>query len=350
MNVSSVTKLGIVLGALAGALWTLLPSSTALSQTDSVSRLNRISQTLRGGKLLEPDLVRQVSANPASINIEEKVDEWLASPDFYATMETWYKQIFRTPWLLNSDIEFLDQAPPGLRQSLAEEPVRLAMFVLQNDMPWSELLQTRLAMRNSLLERWYAGTDLAGAATNDWRPVWRAEHESGVLTLRSMHLRNPTTVVNRWRTHANQVLEQWACQTLHAVDVPVKEDDEAHGTDPNCVSCHRPLDGLGTFFARWDRAGNYNSSPTIDDRGFFYETTNKTHAGNGLKDLGKILGESRRYAQCVIDKTWEFLAGKSLTDADAKTRTDLMLQFWQSDYNLKKLIRAIVLSEEFQKK
>jgi hypothetical protein len=329
------------------AIIALLASSAAVAQTTLVDKLTRISLALRGGTLPSPELVTKAQSDPASVDLAAVVDEWLATPEFMTNMEIWHKQVFRTPYLERSDMELLDFAPAGLREALADEPVRMALFVIQNDMPYSTLLDSKLAMRNSVLSRFYANEDPTGAATDDWRPVWRDEKEMGVLTMKAMHLRNPTTVVNRWRTHANQVMQQWSCQTLEAVNVVAKEDDDAHGTDPNCVSCHRPLDGLGTFFSRWDRYGNFDNDADIDDRGTFYETSNLTHTGNGLVALGQILADSRRFAQCMVDKSWTFLAGRAMTEAETKARSDFLQAFWQSDYSMKSLLKTIVLSDAF---
>lgn len=321
---------------------------TAASAGELADRLTRISQALRGGIIPSAELILQADNDPKSVDVEKIVDGWLQSDEFMAHMRSWYDQQFRAPYLLDSPIEFLDNAPDGLRESLANESVEFALWVLSNNLPYTTLLESRFAVRNSMLERFYSGLDPTGADTTDWHPVWRENFDAGMLTLKSMHFRNPTTIVNRWRTHANQVLKTWSCQELEAaVDVEAKEDDETHGTDPACAGCHRPLDGIGTFFARWDRGGNFDPDPDIDDRGSYYETTSRTHQANGLNGLGKLISSSRRFAQCMVDKSWKFFAGRDMTKEEVVTRTDLLQSFWQSNYNMRTLIKAIVLSQEF---
>lgn len=331
------------------ALYATLFANSLLAN-DVADRLTRISQALRGGVNPSIELIDQANKDPKSIDFDKIVDGWLQGDEFYSNLRVWYQKLFRAPHLLKSDIEFLDNAPEGLRESLATEPVEFALWVVKNNMPYTALIESQLALRNAVLDSFYAGADPTGKDTANWYPVMRQENHAGVLTLKSMHYRNPTTIVNRWRTHANQVLQMWSCQVLEVnIDVAAAEDDETHGTDPACAGCHRPLDGIGTFFSRWDREGNFSNDSSIDDRGSYYETTAITHQANGLVGLGHLLANSKRFAQCMTEKSWEFLAGRDLAETETAIRSDLLQTFWQSNYDLKKLLKAIVLSPEFAK-
>ena len=140
---------------------------TVAAAGELADRLTRISQALRGGVLPDAALIQQANTAENSVDLDAIVDGWLSSDEFYAHMRDWYNQQFRAPYLLTSPIEFLDNAPPGLRESLADESVEFALWVLENNMPYTTLLESRLAVRNSMLERFYAGLDPTGAATDN---------------------------------------------------------------------------------------------------------------------------------------------------------------------------------------
>lgn len=323
-----------------------------------LKRMNRISIAIRNGKTLEPSLVARIKNDSSSI--ESIIDTWLESDEFLTTIDYWHRLTFKTE-TLRTIFRLRNLANPPkyfayFGRSLGEEPVRLGRYIVSNDLPYTEILTSRHAPQNNFLRYIYAkNNDLKDHPLNPedddtWELVEREEPHSGVLTMRSMHLRYPTNDTNRWRSHANQILSQWTCNKLKAVAIPGEkpEGDEAHGTNKLCAGCHIQLDGVANFFQYWDRDGLYNDLyPNVIDGGTLVLPGEEDIKGRGLKDLGKALAKSSTFSRCVPKKIYKFITGEEVPSEYRDEVNGWAKTFVKSNYNIKKLFKDIVVSKAF---
>lgn len=75
---------------------------------------------------------------------------------------------------------------------------------------------------------------------------------------------------------------------------------------------------------------------------FGWRGPNKT-GGNGLKDFGRMLGDSRRFSQCMAKRVYESVCMKKLDSAQYTTLVRLGDRFEALDYNMKSLYQDIAL-------
>ena len=147
----------------------------------------------------------------------------------------------------------------------------------------------------------------------------------------------PDATTNLNRKRANQVFRVAFCQSLaNTVSLPTLHASLAddHGTNPDCVGCHRRLDPMARFFDHW-------RPPTID--GSFAEWdpaaasagtvllggplgTDRSYPGNGDGDLGAIVIRQPEFPLCMADLAWQYVFGKEVA-LDEQTRQAMSARF-----------------------
>ncbi len=247
-----------------------------------------------------------------------------------------------------------------VKQSMVQEGARLAMEVVLNDEPYSQVVRADWTMRNGRLDHFYArlnGTlgELADPDSNRaWRRVERGEGHAGVL---STHMfLNFFYNGRRW---AQRAFESFACHEV-TPDYDLLDDHRGEtfasyrphpeaGPDMNvnagraCAACHVQLDGLSRVKDRWDNFGQYYSDNPVPQTVVFLG-----EKVDGVGEFGDVLGASNVFADCVANQAWEHFSGHRFQPDEVLLRKQLVRAFAESGQSFKALLRAIVGSDAYR--
>ena len=171
------------------------------------------------------------------------------------------------------------------QRAIAEEPLELIRYVVNNDRPYSEVLTADYVMMNPFTyevldgESWSGTFDAMDAS--DWRPGhirhyqinWAETLQSktgraylpaaGILSSPVFLLRYPSTDTNRNRARARWTyyyflgvdIERLAVRAMDAEELKTVTNPGAAGT--SCVGCHQLLDPVAGAFQSWGNASQF---------------------------------------------------------------------------------------------
>jgi len=339
------------------------PALVALGNRE---QLIRLSVDLRGVHPSEEELL----AIEADLDLyDQYVDRYLADPRFLDRVE----EILNTRMLTRDGRTYFDPGQAGLvvsdadvADSVGDEPLKLARHIVDNDLPWSELVLADYTMADPVLAAmWdleHEGEGWATARYRDGRP------HAGVLTMTTTWLRYPSAGVNANRHRANAVSRILLCDDYLArpvsfersqIDAITTGDPEQVIADtPTCQSCHSSLDPLAAhFFGFW-----WDTEDAGLDEGTLYRPEDENlwrdhadrepgfygHPTADIQDLAGMIAEDPRFADCAVETFFEGLTQRRTTDADWEELALHRNAFSESNQHVKTLVRSIVLSPEYR--
>ena len=125
----------------------------------------------------------------------------------------------------------------------------------------------------------------------------------------------------------------------------------AHEASDACAGCHSQMDPIGLAFENFDGTGAYRSMENgvvIDASGEIFDASNDlTGMFVGVPELSQKLAQSRYVADCVANQWFRFSLGRMESEDDACTLSTIHQGFATSGYNVRELLKSIVLSEAF---
>ena len=332
-------------------------------------QLIRLSVDLRGVHPGEESLAA-IEANPELY--EAFVDEYLQDERFLDRIE----EVFNLSFHTRTGSTYFDPAEAGLEEvppdvlaaSIGDEPLKLIRHIVDNELPYSEVVTADYTMADPMLAQMWdleypAGdTGWQRSRYQDGRP------HAGVLTMTTMWLRYPSSGVNANRHRANAVSTILMCDDYLArpvsfsrnqIDALTSGDPEAVIRDnASCQSCHSSMDPLAAhFFGFWwdieeENLENY-STYRPEDETLWEEHADKEPGWHGtptsnLVDLGQRIAQDPRFVDCAVQTVFEGVTQRTVSDLDWSELALHEEAFVESHLNIKALVRSIVLSEEYR--
>ncbi len=171
------------------------------------------------------------------------------------------------------------------QRALAEEPLELIRYVVNNNRPYSEVLTADYMMMNPFTYDALDGSSWTTAYDEmdptDWRPgnvrqyrvAWNTTLQAktgqefvpsaGILSSPVFQLRYPSTDTNRNRARARWTyyyflgidIERLAVRAMDAEELKNVTNPGAEGT--SCFGCHQVMDPVAGAFQSWGNAGQY---------------------------------------------------------------------------------------------
>ena len=130
----------------------------------------------------------------------------------------------------------------------------------------------------------------------------------------------------------------------------LREQLEAHRSDPQCASCHNMMDPLGFGLENYDVLGSYrsqNRGTPIDASGTLPDGTQF----NGSNELKRwLLGRKDQFVRNLTRKILGYSLGRSLTGEDSCVIDSIVETLAKDDYRSQTLIVEIVKSVPFRYK
>lgn len=317
-------------------LWNSMPDEELLSLAEA-------------GKLSEP----------ATLNAQ--VDRLLAD-DRAAS----FSESFAGQWLeiralssVNPDPEKFPAWKPELRDAMKTETTLFFNAILKENRPMSDFLTADFTFLNGLLAKHYG---IEGVEGPDFRRVELDTPQRGgilsqasVLTVTSYPTR--TSPVIRGKYVLNNILgtpPPPPPPNVPALDeasvghnASLREQMEAHRSDPACATCHKRMDALGFGLENYDAIGQWRT----EDGEFPVDSSGVLPSGESFespKELSRILQQQLPvFARNVTEKMLTYALGRGLEPFDRVTVNELMASLEKDDYRFQTLIHEVVQSLPF---
>ena len=151
-----------------------------------------------------------------------------------------------------------DYTQQEVHTSLTEEPLWLIEHVVENDLPFTEIVTADYAVMDEIVaEIWNDHTydfSTGGKQQVYWldnRPV------AGLVTSNGMLFRHISNGANYHRSRVNMLTDAFLCESFSGRDIPLTgeidlSDDEAVAeavfNQTECIACHQGLDPLAAHF------------------------------------------------------------------------------------------------------
>ncbi len=262
---------------------------------------------------------------------------------------------------------------------VAREPLALINHVVSNDLPFTEILTADYMMMTPMSARSFGVSGIPFNNPDDpdeFRPgrIAGIPH-AGILTSPMFLNRYPTTRTNRNRGRARVVFDLFLDTDILAIE-GVRPGNSVDITtpiptinNPQCSKCHSVLDPVASIFQNWDHKGRYRPAreekygwyTDMEPRGFNGQPM--PLAGNvdsSVQWLAQQIAADPKFPRAVTRIVYAGLTGRepltapvaadaSQADLDAYTaeRTllnDIQQEFVADNFNLKTLVREIMLS------
>lgn len=346
------------------------PGAT-LEPLSSREQLIRLSMDLRGTHPTEDEL-RAIEASPELY--DAFVDRYLQTPQFLDRMMEVFNQAFQT----RTGDTYYDPADAGmegvderaLAKAVGDEPLRLIRHIIENDLPYSEVVQAPYTMSNELLSAWWDidyPSDAVGWQAGQYRDQRPA---AGVLSMTTFWQRYPSAGGNANRHRANAISRVLLCDDFlsrpivlnrTAIDQLMQDPEMAIRDNSGCQACHSSLDPLAANVFGFFREDNDDESLAAG-RTYYGENELawKNYAGRSpsyfgrptanIPELGAAIAEDPRFVQCAVRTVFEGLNQRTPTDEDWTQLEGHRATFELSGLNVRSLVSDIVRSDAYKTK
>ena len=345
----------------------------------------RISMALRGIRPSMED-IQSVIDDPNEIYV--LTEEYVEHPEFSETIKDLYAEQLkvrsletRAPQLgsLSSFSSF------EIHQALAEEPLWIIEHIIENDLPFTEIITADYTLMNEVAaELWNDHT--YDFTTGGMQQVyWTDERPTaGILSSNGILFRHQSNGANYHRSRVNMLSDVFLCESFSGRDIPLTgeidlSDDEAVAqavfNQAECIACHQALDPIAAHFWGFRNRLQSNQINNSFDNGCpqnnpatnfcypisFYSSDHSNYWQNlGLRapnyygyhsanmtDMGVLISEDPRFAQCVAKRFSAYLTQSSVDDIPFEHIAELQQLFTSSGYDAKTLAAAIVTDPSF---
>lgn len=263
--------------------------------------------------------------------------------------------------------------PDGIKdpviRSMKEEAARIALEVINSDLPYQTVLTSDWTMNDGGLEVFYAKLEDRLPSLKDpdvkkpWHRIERDERHSGILSTPEMF--NFFYNGRRW---AQRTFESFFCHEVYP-DFDLLDDTKDSGVtigvpyrdspllEPSltvtesraCAACHLQLDGLSRVKDRWDPFGRYHEKTErgqdIPQKAIFLG-----REIDGVDGLGKALASSDIFADCALNQLWEHMTGHRFKPQEKQTRVQLLEAWKAKDMRFKEAIKLVAATDEYRAK
>ncbi len=254
-----------------------------------------------------------------------------------------------------------------LRQSMQEETEMLFEYLLKEDRPLTELIDSNYTFLNEELAKHYGIEGVTGRAM---RKVTLPPDSlrGGVLTMGSVLAvtSNPTRTspVKRGVFILDSILGTPAAPpppnipSLEDAASPEKlrsmtlrENMALHATNPLCASCHSRMDPLGLALENFNAMGQWRTAEMNQS----IEAAGQLITGEkfaDIRELKRILATAHRgdFYRCVSEKLLTYALGRGTEYTDTDTLDELVAKLEAADGRPSVLIRGIIESASFQQR
>jgi hypothetical protein len=267
--------------------------------------------------------------------------------------------------------EFIELAQRNTNNSVARAPLALVRHVVENDLPFSEIITADYMMVNAYSAKVYQVEDQVTfddpSDPNEWQ-VARLDGvpHSGVLTSPMFLNRFPTTDTNRNRHRSRMVYKFFLATDILALADRVNADSIAGlnptMNDPVCTVCHDNLDPVAGAFQNWDDQGRYRPPEggwfaDMRPPGYKGEVMPASEWGGSLQWIGQRVADDPLFHTATVHTIYQGLTGQEPlrptldpdgAEAQEVIFTQIAERFAEKDMNVKEVVKGVILSPYFR--
>ena len=315
------------------------------SMPDEELRMMADQKMLRKPEILAAQVRRLLKDPKARSLVEEFGGQWLQ---------------FRALESAAPDRERFPEFEDYLRLSMQRETELFFEYIVREDRSILDFLEADYTFLNERLARHYGIEGVTGPEFS--RATLADARRGGVLTQASI------LTVSSYATRTSPVLRgKWILENLLNAPPPppppgvdnldeeklgsaasLREQLEAHRTNPICASCHRRMDPLGFGLENFDAIGGWRT----EDGDLPVDATGVLPDGrsfSGPAELKNILrAEREAFAQALTSKLLTYALGRGLEPYDRRTVRTIARRLPGYDYRFSSLVLEIVNSTPFQ--
>lgn len=302
-------------------------------------------------------------------SLQQQVSRMLADPRSRRFVER-----FAGQWL---DVDQFGSVMPGkeyrdydeqLEAASRTEPLAFFEYVLQEDLPLTNFLDSDFLVINERLAKHYGIEGVTGA---EFRvvPIKPEDHRGGVLGMaglltllsdgtRTLPVRRAAWVLEHLLNdppappppNAGEIQPNTKGERL-----TVRQRLALHRNEPTCASCHAKLDGYGLALENYDAIGAWRThqngegfraanAPEIDASGVL-------KSGREFQDLpgfkAALLAEQDKFIRALSEKMLTYALGRPVGYLDRDTVDQLVHALTENENRIESLLQAIVVSQPF---
>ena len=296
--------------------------------------------------------------------IEAQVKRMLADPKANALITNFAGQWlqFRNLDTITPDPDLFPSFNDELRHSMRQESELFFGAIMREDRSILEFLDADFSFVDQRLADHYK---LEGTFSDEFQRVTfdPRSPRGGILTQASTLAltANPTRTspVIRGKWVLEQILgtpppppppnvEELEESKEAIASASLRERLETHRAKAECATCHSKMDPIGFAFENFDAIGAWrdlDGNSPIDPSGELPDG----RSFSGAKDLINILKTEETFVRTITEKMLTFALGRGLEYYDKCATDEITAILIESDHQFSALVKAIVLSEPFQK-
>ena len=261
-----------------------------------------------------------------------------------------------------------------LREAMAEEPVRLATYLIRTDQSVTDLLSSDMTFVNGALAKHYGGTleqqyrmVVAGNGDQGWHPV-TGLHAAGrgglsgmavILTKNSAGERTSPVKRGFWAVH-HLLGQHFPPPPADVPELPTTEEGAmttirellaAHVADAQCAMCHLHFDSLGLAMEGFDPIGRVRTADRagrpINNE---VELPNGKTAG-GISGLIEYIMQHRRedFLRTLCRRFLGYALGRSVNLSDQPLLMAMEEALQENEFRFSVMFELVVCSPQFRK-
>jgi hypothetical protein len=130
-----------------------------------------------------------------------------------------------------------------------------------------------------------------------------------------------------------------------APTMTVREQMEAHRTDPSCAPCHNVIDPVGLALENFDGIGRYRD---VYEGGLAIDTAGTMPGGetvDSLASLSTVLAQDPQFLACAVQKFGTYSLGLSMPSPN---RQQIVTRWTAGTPTLRNLLKETVSHEMFR--
>lgn len=329
----------------------------SLSQYEMASRLSYfLWSTMPDDELF--GLAEEGSLQDEAV-LREQVQRMLDDPKAQALVDN-----FATQWLfidviqdVDPDYQLFEDFDDDLRSSMRTETRMLVSELIDKNADVTELLLADYTYMDGRLSEHYGMGNVSGEEFQ--RVDLQGEARRGLLghggLLTSLSYPTRTSPVRRGA---------WVLGNLMCSEPPppppgvenlpmemgqgetLREQMEAHSSDPACSACHKLMDPIGFGMENYNAIGAWRDQ----DNGLPVDSSGELPDGssfNGAYELAGILAKDDKYKTCTTEKMLTYGLGRGVENWD-EPQLEVLAERLGEDFGFRDLITEIVLSPAFR--